>query len=238
MRFVLALCLLLSLVGVSSTFAQELPIIDIISPAQGATVVGPDVTVEVLVTDFTLVPPTGTDANPGEGHIIYYLDVEPPVFEPLKSAIPADPNAIYAASDQLTHTFEDVAPGPHEVTVLLVHDDHTHTLPPPAIDQVSFTVTTPSETPTPEPSPSVTEEARSVLVEEATPAPTPTSPPTPTPAVLPAEMPNGGGTPGEPEAVAESGGGPSAWPFVAAAVAVVAVVGGGVAVMRTRRVRK
>lgn len=236
MRFVSVLLGLVSLAIAGLAFAQEPPVIDIISPAQGGSVVGPDVTVEVELFDFTLVPPTGTEENPGEGHIIYYLDVEP-VFVPGQPAIPTDPDAIYAASDQLSHTFEDVAPGNHNVWVLLVLDNHTPVIPP-AIDQVSFTVTTPSETPTPEPSPSATEEARSVLVEEATPAPTPTSPPTPTPAVLPAEMPNGGGTPGEPEAVAESGGGPSAWPFVAAAVGVIAVIGGGALAVRTRRGRR
>ncbi len=184
-------------------------------------------TVEVEVTDFTLVPVTGTDANPGEGHIIYYLDVEP-VFVPGQPAIPTDPDAIYAASDQLTHTFENVAPGPHDVFVLLVLDNHTPVIPP-AIDKVSFSVTAPSETPTTEPSPSVTEEARSETIEQATLTPTPAGSPSPTPAVLPAEMPNGGDTPGE------SGIWPSVWLFVAAAVAVVAVVGGGALAVRMRR---
>jgi hypothetical protein len=221
-----------SLATVSLTSAQELPIIDIISPAQGATVVGPDVTVEVLVTDFTLVPPTGTDANPGkEGHIIYYLDVEP-VFMPGQPAIPSDPDAIYAASEQLTNTFENVAPGSHDVWVLLVLDDHTPVIPP-AIEKVGFTVTASSGRPTTQPSPSATERARSVLVEQATPVPTPTSPPTPTPVVSPAQVPNAGGT-----LPAESGAGPSVWPFLAAAVGVIAVVGGGVAAVRTRRGRR
>jgi len=231
-RSVLVLSLLVSLAGVSLTSAQEPPAIGIISPAKGDSVVGPDVTVEVEVTDFTLVPPTGTDANPGEGHIIYYLDVEP-VFVPGQPAIPTDPDAIYAASEQLTHTFENVAPGPHDVWVLLVLDNHVPVLPP-AIDTVGFTVISPSETPQPEPSPSVTELARSVsvLTEEATPVPTPTSSPTPTPAVLPAEMPPGGATPSEFD------GGPTVWLFVAAAVGVITVIGGGAAAVGMHRNRR
>ena len=237
MRSALALPVLMSFAVVSLASAQEPPGIGIVSPALGAIVVGADVTVEVEVTDFTLVPPTGTDANPGEGHIIYYLDMEP-VFIPGEPAIPTDPEAIYAASDQLTHTFEDVAPGPHDVTVLLVHDNDVPVFPP-AIDKVSFTVTTPSETPSAEPTPGPTEEARSVHIEEVAPTPTPTRPPTPTPAVLAANLPNGGDAPaGESEAAAESGGGPSAWLFVATAAGIAALAGGGVAALAMRRGRR
>ena len=227
MRSVLVLCLLLSLASVSLTFAQEPPGIGVIAPVQGAAVAGPDVTVEVEVFDFTLVPPTGTDANPGEGHIIYYLDVEP-VFVPGQPAIPADPDAIYAASDQLTQTFDDVTPGPHTVAVLLVHDNHTPVIPP-AIDQVSFTVTAPSETPELQPSPQVTQEARTETIEEATPTPTPTPTPSPTPAVLAAELPNGGDSPGG------SGGGTGVWLLIAAAVGVITLAGSVVVILRRRR---
>jgi len=242
MRSVLALSVLMSFAVVSLASAQELPSIGIVSPAPGAIVVGPDVTVEVEVSDFTLVPPTGTDENPGEGHIIYYLDMEP-VFIPGEPPIPRDPEAIYAVSDQLTHTFEDVARGPHDVVVLLVHDNDVPVFPP-AIDKVSFTVAAPSETPSAEPTPGPTEEARSVSIEEATPTPTPTRPPptrppTPTPAVLAANLPNGGDAPAdESGATPESGGGPSAWLFIAAAVGIAALAGGGAAALAMRGGRR
>jgi len=240
-RSVLALPVLISFAIVSLSSAQDQPNVGIVSPVPGAIIVGTDVTIEVVITDFTLVPPTGTDENPGEGHIIYYLDMEPA--SPFEPAIPSDPAAIYAVSDQLTHTFEDVAPGPHYVVVLLVHDNDVPVFPP-SIDKVSFTVAAPSETPRVEPTPGPTEEARSVSIEEVTPTPTPTGPtptrlPTLTPAVLAAGLPNGGDTPaGESKATAESGGGPSAWLFVVAAAGIAALAGGGAAALAMRRDRR
>jgi hypothetical protein len=241
-RFVLVVCSLLSLASVKFAFAQEPPLIDIISPTQGAIVVGPNVTVEVLVTDFSLVPPTGTDANPGEGHIIYFLDCEPP-FVPGQPAIPDGSEVVYAATDESGYTFSNVAPGPHDVVVLLVLDNHIPAFPP-AIDTVSFTVVAPTATPEPrpsptptgtgtataptatpeqQPSPAITETARSRTVEEET--PTPTRSPSPTLAVLPAQVPAAGSTPG--------GAGPDIVPWLFASLAVGAiVVGSGVVIIR------
>jgi hypothetical protein len=235
MRAILAAFILVPTVTLTLTFAQELPSIGIVSPANGSTVVGPDVTVGTEVFDFTLVPPTGTEMNPGEGHLIYYLDVEP-AFIPGQSAIPTDPGATYAASDQLTHTFQGIAPGSHFVAVLLVFDNHAPVIPP-AIAKASFTVAAPSETAAPQPSPSATEVARSVNVQDETPSLTSTESPTPPPAVLPAQVPNGGGTPGDADATAESEGGPSAWLFVGAAAGVAAAIGGGAVALRVRRKR-
>lgn len=212
--------------------AQELPAIGIVSPSSGADVVGPRVTVEVEVTDFVLVPPTGTDAKPGEGHIIYYLDFEP-VFVPGQPAIPTDPEAIYAASEQTNHTFEDVERGSHEVFVLLVHDDHTPLIPP-AITGVSFIVIAPTETPVPKPSPAAREEGRSVFLEEATPSPTIAVLPT---AALPAEIPTGGGLPAGLETKTESGVGPITWLLAGAAVGTVAIIAGLLTLQMRRRTK-
>ena len=133
------------------SLAQEPPVVEIVSPGTGSSVVGPSVTVEVVVTDFDLVAPTGIEATPGRGHIVYYLDSEPP-FVPGQSAIPTDPAVAYAASHLTTHTFDEVTPGPHQVFTLLVHDDATPVIPP-AIWSVSFSVLAPEETPMPQPSP-------------------------------------------------------------------------------------
>lgn len=181
---------------VTFALAQELPSIGIVSPSPDSTVIGPEITVEAEVTEFTLVPPTGTDANPGEGHIIYFLDFEPP-FIPGQSAIPDDPNVVYAATHETSHTFQDVQPGSHEVFVLLVLDNHCPVFPPTA-DKVSFTVLEPEQTsepqpsPTstqPQPSPAATETGRSINIEEI---PTPVPSPSPTPAVLPVQIPPAG----------------------------------------------
>lgn len=235
-RLVVVLSLTTLTATVTFAWAQEPPGIAIVSPTPDSMVIGPDITVEVVVTDFTLVPPTSTDANPGEGHIIYYLDVEP-VFIPGQPAIPADPEAIFAASEQTSHTFEDVDPGPHGVFVLLVLDNHVPVFPPPAIDQVSFTVLAPAETPEPQPPLAVTETARTINIEEEapilTPAPSLTSTPSPTPAVLaaPAQIPTAGDTP------QESGSGLGLWLLIAIGVGVAAATG-GVAVMVRRAGRQ
>src|SRR3990172_6714149 len=127
------------------TASQELPDIRIASPEEGEQVTGPDVEVRVEASGFVLVPPSGTGTTPGQGHVIYYLDFEP-VFVPGQSAIPTDPTVDYAATNLVSHTFESVAPGPHEVVVMLVRDDDTPAIPP-AINSVRFTVIPSQETP-------------------------------------------------------------------------------------------
>jgi len=166
--------------GITTT--QELPAVAIRSPGEGDQVAGSDVEVRVAVSDFVLVPPSGTGATPGQGHVIYYLDFEP-AFVPGQSAIPTDPTVDYAATDLVTHTFEGVAPGPHKVVVMLVQDDHTPVVPP-AINAVGFTVISPQETPSPQPSPAAIEIARTISRDEAA-----VTEPTPPAAVLAAELP-------------------------------------------------
>ncbi len=174
--------------GVSS--GQERPSIGIISPVPNGVVTAPDVTVEVEVTDFILVPPTGSGDRPGQGHTLYFLDFEP-VFVPGQSAIPTDPNVIYAATDQTSHTFEAVGPGPHYVVVLLVLDNHVPVFPP-TIDKVSFTILAPAETPHPQPTPAVTETGSAPSGQKGVPTPTPST------GVLPAQVPALGAAPQQP----------------------------------------
>ncbi len=119
------------------------PSMGIRSPPQGATIQGSAVTVEVEVLDFMLVPPTDTAGRPGEGHIMYYLDVDLESFvAPDTPAIPPDPNAVFAATDQVAYRFQNVPPGPHDVQVLLVFDNNVPLFPPVA-DKVTFAVATP-----------------------------------------------------------------------------------------------
>jgi hypothetical protein len=194
----------------------ELPTIGILSPSQGASLTGPDVTVEVAVTDFVLVPPMGTGDTPGEGHVIYFLDFEPP-FVPGQPAIPDDPNVVYAATHETSYTFQDVSPGSHEIIVLLVLDNHAPALPP-AIDKVSFTVVEPAQTPEEQPTPVVTETARTIDVQPDTPVPTPEPSSSPSPAVLPMQVPPTGTNP-------DGSGGPNVWMLVTAVAGALALVG-------------
>ncbi|MEX0801315.1 MAG: helix-turn-helix transcriptional regulator [Dehalococcoidia bacterium] len=162
--------------------AQEFPTVGVVSPLDGGQVVGPTVEIQVEVTDFNLAPPSGTGATPGQGHIVYYLDFEP-AFVPGQSAIPEDPDVAYAPTHLLAHTFGMVAPGPHQVFVLLVHGDHTPIIPP-TIHSVNFTVLPPGETAVPPPDQPQTEVGRTVAVDK-----TPVAGEAPDSAVLPAVLP-------------------------------------------------
>ena len=200
-----------TLASASLGYGQEIPSLGITSPAPNSAITGPDVTVEVAVTDFTLVPPSGTDDTPGQGHLIYYLDFEPP-FIPGQPAIPDDPDVVYAATHETSYTFQDVPPGLHDVVVLLVLDNHAPVFPP-AIDKVSFTVVAPEETQKPQPTPVVTETARSIDVQ---PEPHGSDPSlSPSPAVLPVQVP--------PTGIAPAGsGGFDTWLLAGAVIGVVA----------------
>ena len=101
--------------------AQEVQI-RITSPANGAVVAGPDVTVSIAVAGTTLVP--AADAMRLEDlHVHYLLDVDPAPY--LSGATPVamgDPNQVHTAA--LSQTFGGVAPGEHRVTVLLGLSSH------------------------------------------------------------------------------------------------------------------
>jgi len=203
--------------------SQELPAVGIMSPGEGDQVAGPDVEVSVEVSAFVLVPPSGTGTTPGQGHVIYYLDFEP-VFVPGQSAIPTHPAVDYAATDLVTHTFENVVSGSHEVVVMLVHDDHTPVIPP-AINSVRFTVISPQETPVPQPSPAATEVARTVSIGDAVVQ-------TPPAAVLAAELPAVGGS-RDLDGGAERDPSVTVWPLAAGAALM--AVGVAIALAYTAR---
>jgi LPXTG-motif cell wall-anchored protein len=89
----------------------------ITSPANGAVLAGPDVTVAIAVSGTTLVP--AADATRLEDmHVHYLLDVDPtPYLSGETPVAMGDPNQIHTAA--LSNTFSDVEPGQHRVTVLL-----------------------------------------------------------------------------------------------------------------------
>ena len=138
--------------------------VTIIEPMEGASIPTGNVTVSVNVTNFTLVEPTGQPNAPGEGHLHYYLDAPIPTNES-EPAIP--PTGGYVVSANLTHTWENVTPGEHNLSVQLVNNDHTP-LSPLVFETVNVTV---EENVTPTPTVNVT------------PTPTVNVTPTPTPVV-------------------------------------------------------
>ncbi|MDI6867814.1 cupredoxin domain-containing protein [Methanoculleus sp.] len=102
------------------------PNVTITSPEANASIAVGNVTVEVNVTNFTLVEPTGQPNAPGEGHLHYYLDAPVPTNES-EPAIP--PVGGYVISTNLSHTWENVTPGEHNLSVQLVNNDHTPLIP-------------------------------------------------------------------------------------------------------------
>jgi hypothetical protein len=121
----------------STALAQQQPQVTITSPANGATVSGPDITVTIQVSGTTLV--AAADATkPQDMHVHYLLDADPAPYLSGSAAIPmGNPNIVHTAA--LTNTFSGVAPGPHRVTVILGLSDH-HAVQPPVAPAVSFTV--------------------------------------------------------------------------------------------------
>jgi hypothetical protein len=200
-------------VGAGQALAQEEPSIVITAPAEGEVLPGPDITVTVDLSGFTMSLPEEPKREPNKGHIAYFLDIEPSFHLPTPLG---DDNIIH--SGRLSETFVGVPDGEHAIYVCLVYDDNTCMdpaltdsvrvsvgAPPPTATRSSEATPTPEppqETPTPlPPTPSPTEQppppetpvqAETPPASPATQPPTPsltTQPPTavpPTPAATPA----------------------------------------------------
>ncbi len=119
---------------VSTAAAQE---VRITSPANGATVAGPDVTITIAVTGTTLVPaPEATRLE--DLHVHYMLDTDAGPYLSGVTPVPmGNPNIIHTAA--LSNTFSGVAAGAHRVTVLLGYSSHA-AFQPPVAPSVSFQV--------------------------------------------------------------------------------------------------
>jgi hypothetical protein len=90
------------------------------------------------VTDFRLVDKAGDSNVQGEGHIHYYLDVEPPA-EPGKPAFTEE--GTYADTVETLYYWPEIGKGSHTFWVQLVNNDHT-LLDPPVIASASVTAGT------------------------------------------------------------------------------------------------
>lgn len=112
------------------------PAIKITAPSGNIVPQIGNVTVTVEVTNFTLVDKLGKDNVPGEGHIHYFLDVDPPT-APDKPAVTAA--GTYAATAATSYTWTNVSGGPHKFSVELVNNNHTP-LVPPVVASVQVTV--------------------------------------------------------------------------------------------------
>jgi len=158
--------------------------VTITSPEEGANITAGNVTVEVNLTNFTLVEPTGQPNAPGEGHLHYYLDAPIPTNES-EPAIP--PTGGYVISTNLSHTWENVTAGEHNLSVQVVNNDHTP-LTPLVVDMVNVTATEEvnvTPTPTVNVTPTPTVNVTPTPTVNVTPTPTVNVTPTPTVNVTP-----------------------------------------------------
>jgi hypothetical protein len=119
----LALVVILGLVGCRAAAAQ--PTMRFVSPADGATVSGPKVKVEVAVTDWQLVP-AGSPVAEGQGHLHFFVDV-PASAVAVGQPIPpttANPAIVHAGAAPLTSRDLTLSPGTHTITVVMGNSSH------------------------------------------------------------------------------------------------------------------
>jgi hypothetical protein len=138
MRHILPLLgVLLAFAATSPALAQTQPQLTIASPVNGATVPGPDVTVTINVSGTTLVP-AAQATRLEDLHVHYMLDTDPSPWLDGTTPIPAgNPNVVHSGAT--SNVFSGVAPGPHQVVVVLGFSDH-RAVQPPVDPRVSFTV--------------------------------------------------------------------------------------------------
>ena len=248
----LAIALVLALVA-GRGLAQEEPSIVITAPAEGEVLSGPDITVSVALSGFTISLPLEPAREPNKGHLAYFLDVEP--FFDLPTPL-GDDNIIH--SGRLSETFVGVADGEHTIYVCLVYDDNT-CIDPALTDSVKVSVgealptaiPSPEATPTPEPpqdTPTPPPPASSPTEEPpppetppasptpAPPKPSPTAPPPTAVAPTPTATPSPGTAPGT--AGGESNGDGFPWLYVVVGAGCAALAAAAAAsVWRVRQTR-
>jgi len=187
----LATALLLALAA-GKGLAQEEPSIVILAPAEGEVLSGPDITVSVALSGFSISLPLEPKREPNKGHIAYFLDVEPLFDQPTPLG---DDNIIH--SGRLSETFVGVADGEHTIYVCLVYDDNT-CIDPALTDSVRVSVGEPPPTaiPSPEATPTPEPPQETPTPPPATSSPTEEPPPLETP--VPMETPAASPTPPKP----------------------------------------
>ena len=137
--FLAAALLCLQLV-LSACSAGAAPSITIISPADGATVKGPKVKIDVAVANWQLAP-AGSPAAEGSGHLHFFIDT-PASAVPIGQAIPptdTNPAYIHAGKDPLNSRELTLSPGKHTITVVMGNTGHV-ALDTPAPKSITVTV--------------------------------------------------------------------------------------------------
>jgi hypothetical protein len=125
---ILSLIVLGSLLGGSLSgcaAAPAAPTLKIVSPADGATVKGPQVKVEASVQGFKLVPAGSAVAN-GEGHLHFFVDVPSSTVAVGQAIPPTESNhaIVHAGKEPLTSRELELSPGTHTITVVVGDSSH------------------------------------------------------------------------------------------------------------------
>ena len=111
------------------------PELSITNPSDGASLTPGNILVMLEVKNFIISSEDmGVLNREGEGHLIYYLDEEPPVDQ----GIPAKTDTSIV-STELKHLWKAVKEGQHVISVQLVNNDDTP-LETPVIESVSIDV--------------------------------------------------------------------------------------------------
>jgi glucose dehydrogenase len=98
------------------------PRITITAPQNGKILRAGSVTITVNVSNFNLVDKLGSANVAGQGHIHYFMDVQPPT----TAGQPAVTGpGTYAATAATSYTWTNVTPGIHTFYVELINNDHT-----------------------------------------------------------------------------------------------------------------
>ena len=182
----LAMALLLALAA-GKGLAQEAPSIVITAPAEGEVLSGPDISVSVALSGFTISLPLEPKREPNKGHIVYFLDAEPFFDQP----IPLGEDTMIH-SGRPSETFVGVTDGEHTLYVCLAYDDNT-CIDPALTDSVRIRVGEPPPTATPSPEATPTPEPPQET--PAPPSPTPTEEPPPLETAVQTETPPASPTP-------------------------------------------
>ncbi len=123
-------------INLTVTSAAVAPSLIITSPAEGATITGTSVTIDVNVQNFQLVANYGGANVAGQGHIHYFMDVKAPT-TPGVPAIPTTGQWINTINT--SYTWTGVTPGLHNFSAELVNNDHTPLIPP-VVMEINVTV--------------------------------------------------------------------------------------------------
>ncbi len=124
----------------------QAPSITIVEPQNGSILSSGKVTVNVTTSNITLIDVMGVSNVPGQAHIHYYMDVDPPTtpYQPTDTA-----PGTYAMTAATNYTWHNVAVGQHKFAVELVNNNDTPLIPPvTAVVEITMQAGTPLPSPT------------------------------------------------------------------------------------------